>query len=88
ISELLDSGVFTLNGKLKGVCPDENLVKGIFLFNNIITLTLTSSSILLFIKAFNKLFHDFDSGILITDTAARNASNGISLVFSDDNKKV
>ncbi|CAJ0766802.1 18709_t:CDS:2 [Entrophospora sp. SA101] len=122
INELLDSGMFTLNGKLKGV-PDEKLVSRLvelwsFYFGTVIPyfegvflplqmqvgshkisirrLVLMSfrDHVILPIRdrvedAFNKLFHDFDSGIPVTDTAARmlQMTYILSSIFSDDDKQ-
>ncbi|CAG8435705.1 9510_t:CDS:2 [Funneliformis mosseae] len=125
INELLESGMFTLNGKLIGV-PDEKLVsrlvelwsfyfgtvipyfEGVFLplqihnsttqqnHKSIRRLVLMSfrDHVILPMgnrveEAFNKLFHDFDSGIPVTDTATRmlQMSYILSSVLSDDDKQ-
>ncbi|CAI2167646.1 15267_t:CDS:2 [Funneliformis geosporum] len=125
INELLESGMFTLNGKLIGV-PDEKLVsrlvelwsfyfgtvipyfEGVFLplqiHNSTAQLNHTSIRRLVLMsfrdhvilpmgnrveEAFNKLFHDFDSGIPVTDTATRmlQMSYILSSVLSDDDKQ-
>ncbi|CAB4482104.1 HbrB-domain-containing protein [Rhizophagus irregularis] len=124
INELLELGMFTLNGKLRGV-PDEKLVSRLvelwsFFFGTVIPyfegvflpLLIQSSVqkenmnirrlVLMSFRdhvilpmgdrvedAFNKLFHDFDSGIPVTDTAARmlQMSYILSSVLSDDDKQ-
>ncbi|GES77483.1 HbrB-domain-containing protein [Rhizophagus clarus] len=124
INELLELGMFTLNGKLRGV-PDEKLVSRLvelwsFFFGTVIPyfegvflpLLIQSSAqkenmnirrlVLMSFRdhvilpmgdrvedAFNKLFHDFDSGIPVTDTAARmlQMSYILSSILSDDDKQ-
>ncbi|EXX69845.1 Bit61p [Rhizophagus irregularis DAOM 197198w] len=125
INELLESGMFTLNGKLVGV-PDEKLVsrlvelwsfyfgtvipyfEGVFLPLQIYNSTTQQNQLSirrLVLKsfrdhvilpmgnriedAFDKLFHDFDSGIPVTDTATRmlQMSYILSSVLSDDDNQ-
>ncbi|RIA91259.1 HbrB-like-domain-containing protein [Glomus cerebriforme] len=125
INELLESGMFTLNGKLRGV-PDEKLVsrlvelwsfyfgtvipyfEGVFLplqihnsttqqnhlsIRRLVLMSFRDHVILPMGNrvedAFNKLFHDFDSGIPVTDTATRmlQMSYILSSVLSDDDKQ-